>query len=108
MVGVFCCFHSVSRRMAVVLSLLIAPSAGFAHPVDEADTEDSGGVLSDRFESERRSFANPYVVSTHKQNYVLPVSYTSSLNSNVYEQINEDVTDYLNSEEVKFQLNRCM
>lgn len=36
---------------------------------------------------------------------MLPVSYTSSLNTDAYAQINEDIPDYLKSGEVKFQLS---
>lgn len=104
--------HNASDKVKVasvaMLALLLFQSVAWAHPVDDSidqADDDTGGVLSDRLKSERRSAFNPYVVSTHKQNYVLPVSYTSDLNTDAYEQINEDIPKYLKSGEVKFQLS---
>lgn len=102
------CSTGRSLSLVAMLLLLLMQNSALAHPLDEPTQDaqnDNAGVVSGRLEQQRRSAFNPYVVSTHKQNYVLPVSYTSSLNSDVYEQINEDIPDYLNSEEVKFQLS---
>jgi len=67
------------------------------------------GVLTDRLEDERRSAFNPYVVSTHKQNFVFPISYTSNINTGLYDGVSEtfgeDIGQFLRSEEVKFQLS---
>jgi len=75
----------------------------------ENDQNPDEGVVSDRLEQERETAFNPYVFSTHKQNYIFPISYTSGLNTDLYDQLgevtNEDVDEFLRSEEVKFQLS---
>jgi len=100
-------FTKITISSACFIGLFFS-SIAIAHPdsrsvQDSLDTDD--GVVTERLESERKTAFNPYVISTHKQNYILPVSYTSDLNSEIYELFNEDIPQYLNEEEVKFQLS---
>jgi len=99
--------------------LLLLSTSAIAHelpsdePAAEAPEEATGehtsdtaeGVLGERFKGEKSNAFNPYLVSTHKQNYVLPVSYTSNLNTRDYETLNEEIPGLLRREEVKFQLS---
>lgn len=73
-------------------------------PADEALPEGSGAV-SDRIKAERREAFNPYVLTAHKHNFVLPVSYSSSVNTGVYEQNEIPLSNGLLPEEVKFQIS---
>ncbi len=99
--------------LKIVLFILCAAGVNpwlYAQEVTEPDVvevsePETTGVLSDRLEGERKSAFNPYVISTHKQNFILPVSYTSDINSDLYAQINEDIPQYFRSEEVNFQLS---
>ena len=115
-----CRSESMQRRACVnVLMLLtlmcqsISIAVANETPAAEVQTGQEEmvdeGVLTDRLEDERRSAFNPYVVSTHKQNFVFPISYTSNLNTQVYDEVSEnvgeDVGQFLRSEEVKFQLS---
>ncbi len=76
---------------------------------DTGDTGDTGesdlDVLEERDREASETVDNPNVFVAHKQNYVLPVSYTSALNRAVYDEINPETTDFFGPEEVKFQLS---
>ena len=72
----------------------------------DADTGSEGsGAVSDRIQAERKEAFNPYVLTAHKHNFVLPVSYSSSVNSDVYDQNGIPLSNGLLPEEVKFQIS---
>jgi len=66
---------------------------------------DSEGVLTERLDAEREVVENPYLFIAHKQNYFFPISYSSAINSDVYNVVESSIPRFLNSEEVKFQLS---
>ncbi|MCU4677605.1 phospholipase A [Catenovulum sp. 2E275] len=69
---------------------------------DESEHEPPG-ALSERIEAERETFFNPYVITPHKMNYILPVSYTSGFNDKL--DIPADVRESARNIEAKFQIS---
>ncbi|MFK7890135.1 MAG: phospholipase A [Granulosicoccus sp.] len=63
------------------------------------------GALSERFRVERRSAFNPYVITAHKHNFVLPVSYSSRLHEEIYQQNDVRLREGLRPLEVIFQIS---
>ncbi|WP_257287491.1 phospholipase A [Endozoicomonas sp. SESOKO2] len=71
--------------------------------VDDSDrvreTEES--AFDERVKGERQAFDNRFVITPHRPNYVLPVSWNSHVNKEPYKAIGEELT----STEIKFQLS---
>ncbi|MET4694247.1 phospholipase A [Endozoicomonas lisbonensis] len=67
-------------------------------PPSEASPVDS------RIAGEKAATANRFVITPHKPNYILPVSYVSSPNTQPYQPYNAQIPD-LDNTEVKFQLS---
>ncbi|MFT6301631.1 MAG: phospholipase A1 [Granulosicoccus sp.] len=63
------------------------------------------GVISERIRQERADAFNPYVLTAHKHNFILPVSYSTGINEAVYEQNDAPLGDGLQPAEVKFQIS---
>ena len=63
------------------------------------------GVVSERVIKERQDAFNPYVLTAHKHNFVLPVSYSTGINESVYEQNDVALGNGLQPAEVKFQIS---
>lgn len=63
------------------------------------------GVISERVRQERADAFNPYVLTAHKHNFILPVSYTTGINQDVYEQNDVPLGNGLQPAEVKFQIS---
>lgn len=62
------------------------------------------GRIANRIISEKRTAFDPYVITPHKMNYILPVNYTNKVNREVYESVN-DWSEHLTNTEAKFQLS---
>jgi len=62
------------------------------------------GRMANRIISEQLTAFDPYVITPHKMNYILPVSYTNKVNRDVYKTVN-DWGDALRNSESKFQLS---
>jgi phospholipase A1 len=60
--------------------------------------------LSDRFLAELESEFNPFVITPHKQNYILPITYTDNFNYEPYEAV-EAFGDNFENTEAKYQLS---
>jgi len=77
-----------------------------AAPGAEEDVNgDVPGALSERVRRERREAFNPYVLTAHRHNFVLPVAYTSALNETVYREGDVPLREGLVPTEVKFQIS---
>ncbi|MGM0833116.1 phospholipase A [Halomonas qinghailakensis] len=59
--------------------------------------------LSDRRQLEQESSRNPFAITTHRTNYLLPVSYNTNQNTENFRSISEDSAP--NDVEVKFQFS---
>lgn len=67
--------------------------------------EEQPGAVSERVREERRAAFNPYVITAHKHNYILPVSYSNSVNEEIYQQNDVRLREGLQPAEVKFQIS---
>lgn len=63
------------------------------------------GAVSERVRQERVDAFNPYVLTAHKHNFMLPVSYSTGINDAVYEQNDVPLGGGLQPAEVKFQIS---
>ena len=62
------------------------------------------GAISERLIQERKSTFNPYVITPHKMNYLLPILLTDNINKEAY-QSESNWADNLKDIEAKFQLS---
>lgn len=62
------------------------------------------GVISNRIISEKADAFDPYVITPHKMNYILPVSLSDGINQDAYSQFS-NWSDNLENVESKFQLS---
>ena len=62
------------------------------------------GVLANRVIREKRTAADPYVLTPHKMNYILPLSMVDEINRTAYQGFS-DWADELKDVEAKFQLS---
>lgn len=67
-------------------------------------TSQHKGVLSERLARERIAAFNPFVITPHKMNYILPVYNTNSINRDAYES-SEGFFDNLEDVEAMFQIS---
>lgn len=66
--------------------------------------EDAAGAMSRRIAAERSTEFNPYVITPHRMNYILPYARTSGINRSVYTD-SDEFTSRLDDIEVKFQMS---
>ena len=72
---------------------------------EELQSEDVElGALANRIIKERRTAFDPYVITPHKMNYILPVHITNQINSAAYEG-HSNWADNLTNTEAKFQIS---
>ena len=86
------------------LALFAVCGAALAE-ADEATQSDDLAEQPPRLEQERVAGDNPYLFTAHKPNYILPISYTSSINDTEYRALVPSLADELKQEEVEFQLS---
>ncbi len=70
-----------------------------------ADADIAVGAVTERVKEERAEAFNPYVLTAHKHNYILPVSYTTGINEQIYQQNDVPLREGLQPAEVKFQIS---
>lgn len=63
------------------------------------------GAVTERVKRERADAFNPYVLVAHKHNFILPVSYSSGINEQIYQQNDVPLREGLQPAEVKFQIS---
>ena len=80
-------------------------AAGATSPESADAGGETPGVFSERVRAERRAALNPYVITAHRHNFVLPLSYTSALNESVYRREDVPLREGLEPLEVKFQVS---
>lgn len=76
---------------------------------EQSTAEDTGttihsGALSQRIKKERSSAFNPFVITPHRRNYILPVLFTDNINSEQYSNL-AGWPENLERTESKFQLS---
>lgn len=67
--------------------------------------EEVPGALTERVLEERENAFNPYVLTAHKHNFILPLSYASDINEAIYQQNDVPLREGLQPTEVKFQIS---
>lgn len=71
---------------------------------DAAKVEPELGAISKRLAQERDTQLNPYVITPHRMNYILPLAKSDNLNRDIYSGV-ESFASRLEDTEVKFQLS---
>ncbi len=62
--------------------------------------------IDNRLNYEKQADENPFSLTTHKMNYILPYTYADNINTDVYTDIDDlGLSDEFENEEVKFQLS---
>jgi phospholipase A1/A2 len=64
----------------------------------------NAGVITERIAQEQATAFNPYVLTPHKMNYLLPATHTDDVNRRAYQNFN-DWADYLEQVEAKLQIS---
>lgn len=62
------------------------------------------GAISERMINERKSAFNPYVITPHKMNYILPIAITDGINVEAYDNFS-NWAEELRDVETKFQIS---
>lgn len=96
----------MTKTLLISLLSISAFSAQASLLVDSSKTTDYH-FISQRMESDHQAEKNPFSISTHKMNYLLPVSYSDNMIYNPY-ALNDHGTGYadeINSVEAKFQIS---
>ncbi len=73
-------------------------------PIAEKEQVPEIPFIHSRLEAERQVSFNPYVITPHKMNYILPATYTSDMHHQAYSEVSE-WGDQLQELEAKFQLS---
>ncbi|MGB2741850.1 MAG: phospholipase A [Cognaticolwellia sp.] len=73
---------------------------------EDVDTPDTvkKGVISKRITAEQQTAFDPYVITPHKMNYILPISISDGINRDAYDSFGDWSDNIVNSES-KFQLS---
>jgi phospholipase A1 len=77
----------------------------FVEPIFVTEAEEVsriGSILDERVNSAKTSIANPFSISQHKRNYILPITYVSSPNTVAVDQLNNENVDNI---EAKYQIS---
>ena len=77
---------------------------------DEAGADGAGdepvpGVITERVREQRRAAFNPYVLTAHRQNFVMPAYASTRLNEDVYRENEVGYDDDLQPVEMRFQVS---
>ena len=91
---------------ALLVATMIRPAAASEEPAGPAEPDpDSGSLVKERIERERRVQDNRSVLLAHKRNYLLPLTYSPDPNDDVFDQGSSDFGEDLDNFEVQFQLS---
>lgn len=93
-------FRVVTLLLAAHCSTLFCGAASA-----QETTTQTTGVVVERAEAEREDAFNPYVITAHKHNFILPASFTTNVNDTAF--LLQDVPDGLGYKpyEVNFQIS---
>lgn len=73
-------------------------------PIASSAIPEKKGRLAKRIVSEKGTAFDPYVITPHKMNYILPATYSNKVNRAVYENVN-DWNEHISNIESKFQIS---
>ena len=78
---------------------------GAADGPADGGTDAVPGVITERARAQRRAAFNPYVLTAHRQNFVMPAYGSSRLNEGVYRENETGYDDDLQPVEMRFQIS---
>ena len=84
------------------LAALVIPCMGIAEDVTNDESTEEKSALDRRIEAERRTRLQPFVLTPHKPNYVLPVTYNETPNNAPFDPVTDGELD---NYEIKFQIS---
>lgn len=73
--------------------------------VEVKGPESVKGLVTQRIYQEGKTKFNPYVITPHKKNYIIPVTFTDNINREVYQGTKKDWSTEIESAEAKYQLS---
>ncbi len=80
------------------------PDASTNEP-ETSQAEQAPGALTERVIRERETVFDPYVITAHKPNFILPLAYTNRINETVYQDAGLENESGFEHVEVKFQIS---
>lgn len=90
----------------LLLCLWINPAVGqTAQPLfltDKDEIEKNDSLLDERSESSKKAFSNPFAISQHRRNYILPFTYVSRPNTVTIDDLTDENVDNI---EAKYQIS---
>ena len=92
-------------RLCLAIAMIFSPLLCAAESDTESNDEETGSLVIDRIERERAEQHNRSVLLAHKRNYILPLSYASEPNNDVFEVGSSDFGAELDNIEMQFQLS---
>ena len=91
---------------ALLVAMTTRPAVASDEPAEgTVQDPDSGSLVKERIERERRVQDNRSVLLAHKRNYLLPLTYSPDPNDDVFDQGSSDFGEDLDNFEVQFQLS---
>ena len=88
--------------MLCCIAILFIPGMGIAEESMSNESTDEKSALDRRIEAERRTRFQPFVLTPHKPNYVLPITYNETPNNAPFDTTSEGELD---NYEIKFQIS---
>lgn len=94
--GMFCMAFGASSQT------VDEPSVELVFVTEPEEVSKTESVLDERAESTKASITNPYFISQHRRNFILPISYVSRPNTVAVDELNNENVDNI---EVKYQVS---
>lgn len=76
-----------------------------AEPTEDKKTTEDSSLLDQRVEDELATSERPFVITPHKVNYILPVTYNSSPNRDPFDEKLSKNNSEIDNLEAKFQIS---
>ena len=97
--------HQPALKLFILLSSLLSLFSNAADKSNESELKNNKNpAFFNRYNSERKSAFDPYIITPHKMTYFLPVSYTDGINTEAY-QGEGTYGKKLDNIETKFQIS---
>lgn len=95
----------IRHFIAFLIVSLAATTAPAAESEPESADSENGSLVNNRIERERAVQDNRSVLLAHKRNYILPLTWASNPNDDVFEIGSSDFGEDLDNVEIQFQLS---
>ena len=91
-----------NKIVFLCIAALVIPGMGIAEESTSNESANEKSALERRIEAERRTRFQPFVLTPHKPNYVLPITYNETPNNAPFDTASEGELD---NYEIKFQIS---